>query len=158
MKRSGAGARWLAAAAAAGGRRMTGTRGAGALGYAGFSGATTRWRSGSSPSEYVCTEPCSRRYSWTIRRSLGRHRVQRDRAALAQRVVGGMVGLAAQDHLAALAVALGVDDDPPAVLGARAADALGEMLHGVDRLAVAADEQPEVLAVHRARSASRRRR
>ena len=89
-------------------------RAAGSGGY-GSSGATTRCRSGSSPSEYVCTVPRSRRYSCTSRRSLAVIASSATGRPVAQRVLGGVVGLAAQDHLAALAVALGVDDDPPAV-------------------------------------------
>ena len=57
----------------------------------------------------------------------GRHRVERDGPALAQGVLGGVIGLASQDHLAPLAISLSVDDDPPPVLGTRAADALREM-------------------------------
>ena len=84
--------------------------------------------------------------------ALGRaHRVQRDRAAGAHGVGGGLVGLALQRLLAALAVAGGVDDHAHA-RGRRVVAGRGlerEVLDGVDRLAVAADEQPEVVALER---------
>ena len=56
-----------------------------------------------------------------------------------------------QRLLAARPIARGVDDHPQALtLLAPAGDPRREVLHGIDRLAVAADEQPEILAVERA--------
>jgi hypothetical protein len=49
-----------------------------------------------------------------------RHRVEGDRATEADRLVGGVVGLAVQRLAATGAIALGVDDDPRGrLLGAR---------------------------------------
>ncbi len=79
----------------------------------------------------------------------GAHRVQRDRAAGVDGLLGGLVGLALQRQLAALAIAGGVDDDAQA-RGRRMVARRGlerQVLDGVDRLPVAADEQPEVIAL-----------
>ena len=106
-------------------------------------GATTRCRSGSSPSLYVSTSPLSRRYSCTSLRSL----------AVASGVFGGLVGHAVQGLRAAGAVALRVDDDAQVALLARPpgqGHAKRQVLDGVDRLAVAPDEQAEVVALEHA--------
>ena len=84
--------------------------------------------------------------------ALGRaHRVQRDRPAGAGGPRRGLVGLAVQHLLAPLAVARGVDRHPHRLVAARVAvgDLEREVLDGVDRLAVAPDEEPEILAVQR---------
>ena len=92
--------------------------------------------------------------------ALGRaHGVQRHRPAGAAARVGGLVGLAVQHLLAALAVARGVDGHPHGLVAAGVAvgDLEREVLDGVDRLAVAADEQAQVVALERAADAARRR-
>ena len=116
----------------------------------------TRKRSGSSPSLCVSTSPRSRRYSWTIRRSNGGSGSSSTGSPSAQRLLGGVVGLGAQRLGAALAVAVGVDHDPHRRGPFGKDDPLREVLHRVDRLPVAADEQPDVLARRGARSARRR--
>src|SRR3712207_3694877 len=80
----------------------------------------------------------------TLRR---RHGVERDGAPGGDRVVRSLVGLTLEDCLGALAVAGGVDDDAAADVRAvlLADHALSEVLHGLDGLAVAADEEPEVV-------------
>ena len=115
------------------------------------SGETTRYRSGSSPSLCVSTSPRSRRYSWTIRRSNGRQRVELDGSPELQRLLGGVVGLGAQRLGAPLAIAVRVDHHAHRRRAVGEDDPLREVLHGVDRLPVAADEQADVLAVERAR-------
>src|SRR3712207_396869 len=77
------------------------------------------------------------------------HRVERDRTPGGEDVLGGLLGLALQDALAPLAVAGGVHDDPaaPVLAVALAHHALGQVLDGLDRLAVTTDEQPQVVAV-----------
>ena len=108
------------------------------------------------PREYVSTSSRSLRCSCTTLRSValiassatGRP----ERAAR----VGGLVGLPVQHLLAPLAVARGVDRRrarprrAPLAVG----DLEREVLDGVDRLAVAADEQPEVVALERAADAA----
>src|SRR4051812_35520907 len=80
----------------------------------------------------------------------GGHRVQRDRSRVLHGLVGGQVGLALQRLLTPGTVALGIHHDAAAAGPAAEDDPLGQVLDRVDRLAVAADEQAEVLAVHRA--------
>ena len=74
------------------------------------------------------------------------HRLERDRAAVVDRGLGGLVGGRAQGHRPALAVARGVDDDALAARRPAKGDAVGQMLDRVDRLAVMADQQPEIVA------------
>ena len=82
-----------------------------------------------------------------MRRSDGRHRVELDRFARAQRLLGGLVGVGAQRLGAPLAVAVGVDHDPHLGRAVREDDPLRQVLDGVDRLPVPADEQADILAL-----------
>ena len=78
------------------------------------------------------------------------HRLELDRAAVAQGVGHGAVGLALEGVLAPLAVARGVDHDPAAVVAVAAqGDPHRQVLERVDRGPVLADQQPEVLALDR---------
>ena len=63
------------------------------------------------------------------------------------RLLGGEVGPAPQRLALAPAVAGGVDGDPLALLAAAEGGLVAEQLDRVDRLAVAADQQADVLAV-----------
>src|SRR6478609_6586590 len=74
------------------------------------------------------------------------HGVERHRPTEAQGLVGGVVGLAAQRLGPTLAVPLGVDLDKPALTRGAGDHAHREVLDRVDRLAVAADEEAEILA------------
>src|SRR4051794_7566853 len=56
-----------------------------------------------------------------------------------------LIGLAAQRRRAAIAVAGGVDDHAYVGRAAAERNPLGEVLHGLDRLPVPPDEQPELL-------------
>ena len=66
---------------------------------------------------------------------------------MADRVLGGDVGAAAQRLALAAAVAGRVDGDPLALLPAAEGGLVAEQLHRVDRLAVAADQQADLLAL-----------
>ena len=100
------------------------------------------------PSEYVSTSSRSLRCSWTTLRSV---------ALIASSATGRRPRIASaaawsawrcSDLLAAGAVAGGVDHDADAAAAALAVgDLEGEVLDRVDRLAVAADEEPEVVAL-----------
>src|SRR4051794_9863822 len=80
----------------------------------------------------------------------GRHRVERHRPPVALGVHGGLVGLLLEGLAATGAVALRVDHDAPARrLHVGEQDPLRQVLHRVDRLPVAADEEPEVVALER---------
>src|SRR3954454_13276666 len=74
------------------------------------------------------------------------HRVQRDGAPEPQCVVGRAVGLAAQLLRAALVIAFGVPLAEPPLTRGRRDHAHRDVLDDADGLAVAADEQPEILA------------
>jgi hypothetical protein len=78
---------------------------------------------------------------------VGAHVLHLDRAALADGVLGGHVGLALQGLALAVAVAGGVNADPLAVRPPLEGDLVAEQLHGVDRLPMAPDQQPDVLTV-----------
>ena len=114
------------------------------------SGATITQRSGSSPSLKVSTPVRSARWSWTTLRSVGRHRLELDLAAGLERPLGGAVGLVLELLAAPLAIARGVDDHALAVGRPALRRAVADELHGVDRLAAAADQPADVLAVDRA--------
>ena len=120
------------------------------------SGATITQRSGSSPSLNVSSPGRSLSRSWTILRSLGAHRLELDLLAGLERPLGGAVGLALDHLAAALAVAGGVDPDALAVAAPAEGGPVADQLHGVDRLAAAADQQAEVLAVDPCRDLVRR--
>src|SRR4051794_130550 len=78
----------------------------------------------------------------------GAHRVEPDGTPEAAGALRRLVGLAPQQGAPPLAVAGGVDGD--ALLRARVERGpVGQVLQRIDRLAVAPDEDPEVLAVHR---------
>src|SRR5262249_34688216 len=76
----------------------------------------------------------------------GAHRLERDSLTGAQRLLGAVYGKGFDRAAAALPVAGGVDDDLLARVLVLAQDRARERLHRVDRLAVAADQQPEVAA------------
>ena len=69
------------------------------------------------------------------------------RALVVDRGLGGLVGGGPQRHGAALAIAGGVDHDALADHGALARNPVGDVLDGVDHLAVAADQQAEIIAL-----------
>ena len=110
------------------------------------SGATTSRRAGSWPSLYVSTSWRVFRCSWTTLRSsaliassdTGRRSWTAVSAAWS---AGGP-----ERDRAPLAVAGGVDHDPLADAGPVDGDPVGEVLDRVDRLAVVADQQTEVIA------------
>lgn len=79
----------------------------------------------------------------------GGHDDESDRSGEAHRLVCGLCGLTDQRLPTACAVALGVDDDPTLFPEKRGHGTLGEVLHRIDRLPVASDEQAELLAVQR---------
>ena len=82
-----------------------------------------------------------------------RHRLERHGLAGADGVGGGPRGDVAQRPLAARPVALGVDDDLDRRLLVPVHDGVRQVLHGVDRVAVAADQEAQVVARHRRRHA-----
>src|SRR6185503_7597985 len=73
------------------------------------------------------------------------HRVERGRAAVADGIGRGLLSLAFERLATAVAVAGGVDLDAGGRRAALGSDLEGEVLDRVDRLAVAADEKPEVV-------------
>ena len=75
------------------------------------------------------------------------HRVHLDGLLVPDRILGGQVGPAAQGLALAPAIAGRVDRDPLALLAAAEGGLVAEQLDRVDRLAVAADQQADVLAV-----------
>ena len=74
------------------------------------------------------------------------HRLERDGPAVVDGGLGRLVGGGPQRHSSSLAVAGGVDDDPLAGSLAAESDPVGDVLDRVDRLAVVADQQAEVLS------------
>ena len=74
------------------------------------------------------------------------HRLELHRAAVVDRGLGGLVGGGPQRDRPTLAIAGGVDASRARARRAAERDAVGEVLDRVDRLAVVADQQPEVLA------------
>ena len=81
----------------------------------------------------------------------GAHRLERDGAILAQRLVGGVVRHAHERLATALAVPARVDDHAACGAVPLAVDhARGKVLDRVDRLPVMADEEAQVVAVDRA--------
>ena len=77
----------------------------------------------------------------------GDHGVQRDGAPVLGRLRRGAIRLALERLGAPVAIARGVDDQPLALLATAKGDAHGEVLDRVDRLAVAADQEAQVVAV-----------
>ncbi len=106
------------------------------------------------PSEYVSTSSRSLRYSCTTLRSVALIASRATGPAAADRVQRRLVGLALERLLAPGAVARRVDDHAHAAAAAVAVgDLEGQVLHRVDGLAVAADEQAEVVALEHAADA-----
>ena len=78
------------------------------------------------------------------------HRLQLDRPAVAERIGHRPVGLALEGVLAPRPVPGGVDDDAAVVVAVAAqGDPHRQVLQRVDRGAVLADQQPEILALDR---------
>lgn len=77
----------------------------------------------------------------------GGHRVQRHRPTEAQRLARGLFGLALERVLPATAIALGVYHHAALLTHERGDRPLRKVLHRVDRLPVAPDEEPEIVAV-----------
>src|ERR1700721_1268763 len=74
----------------------------------------------------------------------GRQRGELNRLARAQRIPGCIVSFCPQGISAALPISVGVVEDPHRRGALGKHDALGEMLDGVDRLAVATYEQTDI--------------
>ena len=121
--------------------------------------AGRRRRSGSArrPRSSSSTPARSFRRTWTILRSVARHRLERDRSRRsASTRAARPVGERLERRPAAVAVAGGVDHDlDSAPRRPRADDRVREILDRVDRLAVLADHEPEVAAGERSRRSPR---
>lgn len=75
------------------------------------------------------------------------HRLELNRIADIQRSPGRAVSLTIEELLAALTIPGGIDDDPLALGVAHKRGSVAEQLHGVDRCATPADQDPQLLAV-----------
>src|SRR5688572_32941089 len=78
---------------------------------------------------------------------LSAHRLELDRAPGALHSLGGAIRLAMKDLLPLLAIPGGVDDHPLPLPAAAERGPVAEELQGIDRLAPAADQKPEVVAL-----------